>query len=260
MALTWFSPLRAWVEQKGRGQTHSLPLLELGHLFSASSVPGSQAEYTAGFLFSSLLDSLLDSRLWDFSAFTITWANSYNCYWVQVWVCSLHDWPVIRRQGVEARNRDFIWKAGHPRRWQTNVLEHHLRVWIVLVQLLSCVGVFATPWTTAQQASLSFTISRSLLKLMSTESVMPSNHFVLCWPLLLLPSIFSSIWVFSNEAAFYIRWPKYWSFNFRISPSNEYSGLISFRIDWFDLLAVQRNSEESSMAKRYRGSGCQFLL
>ena len=96
-----------------------------------------------------------------------------------------------------------------------------------------------TPWTAAHQASLSITNSRSLLKLMSIEPVMPSHHLILCRPLLLLPSIFSSIRVFSNELALCIRWPKYWSFSFSISPSNKYSGLISFRIDWFDLLAVQ---------------------
>ena len=95
-----------------------------------------------------------------------------------------------------------------------------------------------TPWTAARQASLSFTIPQSLLKLMSIESVMPSNHLVLCHPLL-LPSVFPSIRVFSNESALHIRWPNYWSFSFNISPSNEYSGLISFRIDWFDLRAVQ---------------------
>ena len=107
------------------------------------------------------------------------------------------------------------------------------------VQSLSRVQLFATPWTAACQASLSITNSRSLLKLMSIESVMPSNHFILCRPLLLLPSICPSIRVFSNESALCIRWPKYWSFSFSISPSNEYSGLISFRIDRFDLLAVQ---------------------
>ena len=96
-----------------------------------------------------------------------------------------------------------------------------------------------TPRTTAHQASLSFIISQSLLKLMSIESVMPSNHLIFCHPLLLLPSIFPSIRVFSSESALCIRWPKYWSFSFSISPSDEYSGLISFRIDWFDLLAVQ---------------------
>ena len=94
-----------------------------------------------------------------------------------------------------------------------------------------------TPWTTAHQASLSFTISQSLLKLMSLESVMLSNHLILCCPLLLLPSIFPSIRIFSKESALHIRWPKNWSFSFSISPSKEYSGLISFRIDWFDLLA-----------------------
>ena len=96
-----------------------------------------------------------------------------------------------------------------------------------------------TPGTAACQASLSITISQSLLKLMSIESVMPSNHLILCHPLLLLSSIFSSVRVFYNESAVYIRWPKYRCFNFSISPSNEYSGLISIRIDWFDLLAVQ---------------------
>ena len=101
------------------------------------------------------------------------------------------------------------------------------------------IQLLVTPWTAAHQASLSFTISWSLLKLMSIRSVMPSNHLFLCHSLLLLPSIFPSIRVFINESALHIRWPKYWSFNFSISPSNEYSGLISFRIDWFDLLAVQ---------------------
>ena len=97
----------------------------------------------------------------------------------------------------------------------------------------------ATPWTAACQASQSFTISQRLLRLMSIESVMPSNHLILCQPLLLLPSIFPSIRVFSNESVLHLRWPKYWSFGFSIHPSNEYSELISFRIDWFDLLAVQ---------------------
>ena len=107
------------------------------------------------------------------------------------------------------------------------------------VQSLSCVWLFATPWTAARQASLSITNSRSLLKLMAIESVMPSNHLILCCPLLLKRSIFPSIRVFFNESVLQIRWPKYWSFSFSISPSNEYSGLIFFRIDWSDLLAVQ---------------------
>ena len=109
----------------------------------------------------------------------------------------------------------------------------------MVVQSISRVQLFVTPWTVAPQASLSFTIYWSLLKLMSTESVMPPNHLVLYHPLLLSPSIFPSIRVFSNELALHIRWPKYWSFSFSISPSSEYSGLISPRIDWFDLLAVQ---------------------
>ena len=104
---------------------------------------------------------------------------------------------------------------------------------------LSRVRFFVTPWTAARQASLSVTNSRSSLKLMSIESVVPSSHLILCRPLLLLPSIFPSIRVFSNESVFHIRRPKFWSFNFNISPSNEYSGLISFRMDWLDLLAVQ---------------------
>ena len=108
------------------------------------------------------------------------------------------------------------------------------------VQLsLSSVQLFETPWTAARQASLSITNSQSLLKLMSIESVMPSNHLILCHPLLLPPSIFPSIRVFSNESVLRIRWPKYWNFSFSISPSSEYSGFVSFRIDWFDLLAVQ---------------------
>ena len=107
------------------------------------------------------------------------------------------------------------------------------------VQLLSRVRLFANPWTAACQASLSITNSRSSPKLMSIVTVMPSNHLILCRPLLLLPSIFPSIRVFSNESVLHIWWPKYWSFSFSISPSNEYSGLISFRIDWLDLLVVQ---------------------
>ena len=107
------------------------------------------------------------------------------------------------------------------------------------VQLLSCILLFVTPWTAAYQASLSIINSWSLLRLMSTESVMPSNHLILCHPLLLPPSIFPSIRDFSNESILHIKWPKYWSFSFSISPSREYSGLISFRIDWFDLLVVQ---------------------
>ena len=108
----------------------------------------------------------------------------------------------------------------------------------VAVQSLSRVQLFVTSWTATNQASLSFTISWSFLKLKFIDSVMPSNHLILCRPLLLLPSIFSSIKVFSNELALHIRWSKHWSFCFSISPSSEYSGSISFRIDWFDLLVV----------------------
>ena len=106
------------------------------------------------------------------------------------------------------------------------------------MQLLSGIRLFVTPWTAVRQASLSITSSRTLHRLMSIESVMLLNHLILCCPILLLPSIFPSIRVFSNESVPRIRWPKYWCFSFSISPSNEYSGLISFRIDWFDLLAV----------------------
>ena len=109
----------------------------------------------------------------------------------------------------------------------------------IVVQSLSHVRLSVTPWTAAYQASLSITNSRSLLRLMSIESVMPSNHLILWHPLLLPPSIFPNIRVFSNESVLHIRWPKYWSFSFNISPSNEHSGLISFRMDWLDLLAVQ---------------------
>ena len=110
----------------------------------------------------------------------------------------------------------------------------------LLVKSLSCVWLFATPQTAACQAALSITNSWSLLELMSIESVMPTNHLILCHPLILLPSIFPSIGVFSNESVLHIKWPMYWSFSFSTSLSNEYSGLISFRVDWFDLLAVQR--------------------
>ena len=109
----------------------------------------------------------------------------------------------------------------------------------ISVQSLSCVQLFVTPWTAACQTSLSITNSGSLLKLMSIESMIPSNHLILCCPLLLQPSIFSSIRIFSNESPLHMRWPKYWSFSFSTSPSNEHPGLMSFRMDWLDLLAVQ---------------------
>ena len=120
------------------------------------------------------------------------------------------------------------------------------------VQLLSRVWLFATPWTAAHQASLSITNSWSLLKLMSSKLMMPSNHLIICCPLLLLPSIFPSIKVFSGESVLCIRWPKYWSFSFTISPSNEYSGWISFRIDCLDIFAVQADSQESSPTPHFK--------
>ena len=113
------------------------------------------------------------------------------------------------------------------------------QAWFSSVQSLSCVRLFATPWNAAHQASLSIINSQSLPKLMSIESMMPFNHLILCRPLFLLPSIFSNIRVFPNVWALRIRWPKYWSFSFNISPSNEYPGLISFRMDWLALLEVQ---------------------
>ena len=118
---------------------------------------------------------------------------------------------------------------------------------VIVIQSLSRIQLFATPWTAALQASLSFTISWSLLKLMTIESVVPSNHLVLRYPLFILSSIFPSIRVFSGESVLHIRWPKHWNFSFSISPPNEYSGFTSFRIDWIDTLAVQRDSQESSL-------------
>ena len=129
----------------------------------------------------------------------------------------------------------------------------------MVVQPLSSVWLFVTPWTVACQASLSFSISWTLLKLMSFESGMPSNHLILCHPLL-LPSVFPNIRVFSNESTLRIRWPMYWSFSFSISPSNEYAGLISFRIDWFDLLAMQGTLQESSPASQFKSISSFFFL
>ena len=129
------------------------------------------------------------------------------------------------------------------------------------VQSLSRVRLFVTPRTAALQASLSTTNSWSLLKLTSIKSVMPSNHLMLCHPLLFLPSIFPSIRVFSSESVLRIKWPKYWNFSFSISPSNEYSGLISFRMDWFDLLAVQGTlkSSPTPQLKSINSSSLNFL-
>ena len=127
----------------------------------------------------------------------------------------------------------------------------------------SVVSDSVTPWTEAQQASLSITNSWSLRKLMSIESVMPSNHLILCRPLLLLPLIFPSIRVFSSESVLRIRWPKYWSFSFSISPSSEYSGLISFRMDWLDLLEVQRTLSRvfsNTTVQKHQFFGTQLSL
>ena len=129
------------------------------------------------------------------------------------------------------------------------------------VQSLSHVRLFATPWSAAHQASLSITNSWILLKLVSIESVIPSSHLILCRPLLPLPSIFPSIRVFSNESALCIRWPKYWSFSFNVTPSNEHPGLVCFRMDWLDLLAVQGTQESSPTPhfKNINSSGLSFV-
>ena len=138
----------------------------------------------------------------------------------------------------------------------------NLSVQFSSVQSLSHVRIFVTPWTAAQQASLSITNSWSLLRLMSIESVMPSNHLILCQPLLLPPSIFPSISVYSDESVLHIRWPKYWSFSFSISPSNEYSGLISYNMDWLDLLAVQGTLRvfSNNTVQKHQFVGAQFSL
>ena len=128
------------------------------------------------------------------------------------------------------------------------------------VQLLSHVQIFATPWSEACQAALSFTKSQSLHKLMSIESVMPSNHLILCHPFLFLPSIFPSIRVFSNESALLIKWPKYWHFSLSISPSNEYSELVSFRIDFFLSPHSPRNSQESSPKPQFKSITTSLVL
>ena len=130
------------------------------------------------------------------------------------------------------------------------------------VQSLSHVRLFATPWTAACQASLSITTSQSLLKLISIESVMPSNHLILCCPLLLLPSVFPSIRVFSNKSGLHIRWSKYWSFSVTISPSNEHSGLISFKMDWLDLLVAQGTLKSllQHRSSKHQFSGTQLSL
>ena len=144
-------------------------------------------------------------------------------------------------------------------KWDQTTLQPPLLLYnSVVVQLLSHAQLLVTPWTLEHQTSLSFTISQSLLKLMSIELVMPSNHLILCCPLLLLTSVFSSIGVFSNESALRIRYPKYWSFSFSISLSNEYLRLISFKIDWFDLLTVQ-GTLKSSPAPQFKSTNSLAL-
>ena len=150
----------------------------------------------------------------------------------------------------------FLQKTSHI---ETELGGPALQLPVIVAQSLSHVQLFVTPWTTVCQAPLSSTISRSLLKFMSVESVMPSSHLILYHPVLLLPSIFPSIRVFSSESVLRIRWPKYWSFSFSISPSNEYSGLISFRIDWFDLLAVQRTLKSLLQHRSSKASILQHL-
>ena len=146
--------------------------------------------------------------------------------------------------------------------WENLSLALVGRIMFSSVQLLSHVSLFLTPWTAVCQASLSITNSQSLLKLMSMGSVMPSNSLILCHPLLLPPSIIPSIRVFSSESVLYIRWPKYWSFSFSISPSNEYSGLISFRMDWLDILAVKGLSRvfSNTTVQKHQFFGAQLSL
>ena len=208
---------------------------------------------------------------------------------VPIWYCSLQHWPWLSPPGTFPTRHCFCfgsassfflqlflrsspiayWTPAEPRLGGGShlpvficfCLSHYSwgsqgKVQFSSVQSLSCVWLFVTPWTAAHQASLSIINSRSLLKLMSIQSVMPFNHPILCHPLLLLPSIFPSIRVFSNESVLHIRWPEYWSFNFSITPSNEYSALISFRMDLLDVLAVQgtlgRDSRESSPTPEFK--------
>ena len=143
-------------------------------------------------------------------------------------------------------------------RFESQII-YYLQIQCSSVQSLSRVWLFATPWITARQASLSITNSQSSPKLMSIELVMPSSHLILCHSLLLLPSIPPSIRVFSNETTLRMRWPKYWSFSFSISPSNEHPGLISFRMDWLDLLAVLGDSKESSPKPQFKSISSSVL-
>ena len=180
-------------------------------------------------------------------------------------LCKEFSW---RSLSIPSFTREYCYTSAHPIRaihsHRTEKSEFHTTALVKShkfnsVQLLSHVLLFETPWTAACQASMSITNSWSLLKLMFIESVMPSNHLILCHPLLLLPSIFPSIRVFSNESALHIRQLKYWSFSFSISPSNEYPGLISFRMDWLDLLAVQGTLQESSPTLQFKNINSSAL-
>ena len=173
-----------------------------------------------------------------------TQAMPYFCEdWKVVWLDPQCGWcgiPNHRKMGFRAgKNLKCTSGSGLSLASTPTLSLLQTSVSVSSAQLLSRVQLFATPWTTACQASLSITNSWSPSKPMSIESVMPSSHLILCHPLLLLPSVFPSIRVFSNESALHIRWPNYWSFSFNISPSNEHPGLISFRMDWLDLLVVQ---------------------
>ena len=162
-------------------------------------------------------------------SFNIYFLSNFSMYSIVLWLvspyCTLHPQDLL-----------YTWNSG------TSPMVQWLGLWnstVVVAQLLSHVPLFVTPWSAACQASPSFTVSQSLLKFMSIESVVPSNHLILCWPLLLLPSIFTSIRVFPSESGLCIRWPKYWSFSFSTNPFNENSGLIAFRTECFALLTVQ---------------------
>ena len=164
--------------------------------------------------------------------------NKRDLHRQRAWkLCSISPWVTVKHCALHSNG---IKEVAVFKCWNTGTSGSSVP-WVQFssVQSLSHVWLFVTPWTAARQVSLSITNSRCLLKLMSVESVMQSKYLILCWPLLLLPSIFPSIRVFSNESVLCIRWPKYWSFSFIISPSNEYSGLISFRMDWLDLLVVE---------------------
>ena len=211
----------------GEPEKHHLKLLGWRHLIFLHSI--------WGIISVTLITQLKLSPHWQIRQM---WCNTFTLglwkitllsrYWN---LCSVERKRKGREEGKEEDGREE--GQQHP---SDQLFAFHI---FCSVQSLSRVWLFVTPWTAARQASLSIINSQSLLKLMFIESVMPSNHLILCHPLLLMPSIFPSIRVFSNESVLRIRWPKDWTFSFLINPSNEYSGLISFRTDWFDLLAVQ---------------------